>query len=74
MHCIICIVFYALYVFYALNTYPEGVELTLKLVSDGPTDQQTDRPTDRPTNIARYRAAIEAKNDCLNHKRIWLIF
>ena len=51
MHCIICIVsyalyhmhcIYALYVFYALYSYPEGVELTLKLVGDGPTDRPTD--------------------------------
>ena len=56
MHCI-----YALYVFYALYSYPEGVELTLKLVGDGPTDRPTNRPTDRPTDIVLYRAAIAAK-------------
>jgi hypothetical protein len=31
-------------------------------------DGQTYRPTDRPTDIARYRAAIAAKNEFdLNH-------
>ena len=44
--------------FYACYAYPEGVELTLKLVGDGPTD----RPTDRRTDIVLHRAAIAAKN------------
>ena len=34
---------------------------SLKLVA---TDRRTDRPTDRRTDIARYRAAIAAKNHC----------
>ena len=58
MHCILLNSFCAL--------LPMYVELTLKVVVEGPTDQPTDRQTDRPTNrlmdIGTNRAANAAKN------------
>ena len=56
MHCILCIVLYALY---SMHVF----ELTLKLVD-------TDRPTDRQTDIVTYRAAIAAKN--LPHEETYM--
>ena len=68
MHCI-----YALYVFYALYAYPEGVELTLKLVGDGPTDQPTNRPTDGRT-LSYIELLSQLKTRGLNQVELWQIF
>ena len=55
MHCILCIVSYALLWYLSTFLQSRVFELTLKLVD-------TDRPTIRPTDIVKYRAAIAAKN------------
>ena len=49
------------------------IETVLIMTISTPGYGQTDRPTDRPTDIATYRAAIAAKNECIECYKNWFL-